>query len=162
MIGPPLNKRGRPLTLTDSEDDLSTASTTVNKASRSRHASRKLSNPKDPFYAASSNDAALQKALALSIKTANQERRKKTFEQSRQLVGLVSSPNGSGGKKKAREIEQLTDTYWNESWLKGEFYFFFNSLFYCTRGKITRLRNQAPKTALIPKFCRVSHCASQD
>jgi len=124
IVNPPFDKKAKPLTLTDSsEEDLLAKIFSKKTSTRTRHAPRKFSNPKDPYYS-SSDDLALQKALALSIKTANEERRRTPAEPYHHRLDQQEDLS-SANKKKKGEVEQLVDTYWNESWLKCKEEFFF-------------------------------------
>ncbi|XP_057302515.1 uncharacterized protein LOC130636714 [Hydractinia symbiolongicarpus] len=97
-------------------------------SSRNRPVSRQFANPKDPYNSA--EDRALQMALALSLKTANQEKKRNTdvrdsvYDSASINVEMQAKHNQDSEKKeqkkkkRPREIDQLVDTHWNESWLK--------------------------------------------
>ena len=98
-------------------------------SSRNRIVVRKLANPKDPF--ASSEDRALQRALALSLKEANREKqlspdainkgepKAPSIKIMKRSLGHNDKEAKPIKKKRPTEIDQLVDTHWNESWLKG-------------------------------------------
>ena len=85
-------------------------------------------NPKDPFNSLnkSNEEADIQKAIELSLRTAENERKRVLEDQK----SLATVPADMKKRKFNREVAQLTDTHWNESGLRGilpNFHFFINS-----------------------------------
>ena len=72
-------------------------------------------NPKDPFI--STEYGALQQAIALSLKS---EQNNDADVKSKETIFSKTGLNKKvANKKRSREVEQLTDAHWNESWLRG-------------------------------------------
>ena len=74
-------------------------------------------NPKDPFnsFNKSNEEADIQKAIELSLRTAENER-KRVLEDQQSLAAVRLDTKK---RKFNREVAQLTDTHWNESGLRG-------------------------------------------
>ena len=76
-------------------------------------------NPKDPFNSLnkSNEEADIQKAIELSLRTAENER-KRVLEEQQSLAAVRPDTKK---RRFNREVAQLTDTHWNESGLRGIF-----------------------------------------
>uniref|UniRef100_T2MBP4 BCL-6 corepressor n=1 Tax=Hydra vulgaris TaxID=6087 RepID=T2MBP4_HYDVU len=71
-------------------------------------------NPKDPFI--SKEYGALQQAIALSLKS---EQGNITEAQFKDSSSFKTACKKVTKRKRCREVDQLTDAHWNESWLRG-------------------------------------------